>query len=445
MKVRSIMIFYLKKPSNIQFVYRILIIALLNTFILGAASCTKQHSSSSIDEKIIKQLEVAVNEGNTETYIQKYTKKIEQNPKDALAYYYRGLLYTYSDRLTKGLEDYNNAIRLESDNFPVFYYQRALLFEKTGNFDKALKDIDKSLELSKHNNSEILFQAGRLNYAFGDEHKAVSYLQEFVENSDEATYKKQFVFLQDILKRLREGFPLSLETALFKHRIPYKLEHLYSRNRNDSKTIIKVINKYIAENPDDKVYGMFLIGDYYYSVESYDKALEYFQKAENIDNSFIPAIYKSGDIFVKQGKYEKAIQKANQAEKIRSNCLTLSLIAESYYAQGKTQKATSIFQELVDSYPEYSNTYTNLGGCYANSDSYEKAIPLFEKAKKINILADNNYLALGYCYNNLHDYKSLIATYNDYLKVIPKNDKETIRQIQEWIRNAEKLQKRKKR
>lgn len=112
----------------------------------------------------------------------------------------------------------------------------------------------------------------------------------------------------------------------------------------------------------------------------------------NYSNAAI-ALYNSGVVLHKQGKYELAAQKYNQALKIQPN--------------------------FVEAKQNLGVTYQNLAyKCYETSE-YEKSLVYAEKAIAFNPKNIDVYHTMGQCYSSLKDYNNAIAIYNKILSNNP--------------------------
>ncbi len=75
-----------------------------------------------------------------------YTSAIAQNPKAALAYNNRGLIYGDEGNYDKAIEDYSNAIELKAD-YDQAYNNRGLSYGNKGMLAEAIRDFTKAIEL----------------------------------------------------------------------------------------------------------------------------------------------------------------------------------------------------------------------------------------------------------------------------------------------------------
>jgi len=77
--------------------------------------------------------------------IQDYCRAVELNPRDAVAYNNRGLIYHDRNEMDKALADYSQAISIDAAN-PIFFENRALVYMSKGMIDQAKQDYDYALK-----------------------------------------------------------------------------------------------------------------------------------------------------------------------------------------------------------------------------------------------------------------------------------------------------------
>ncbi|MDJ0600849.1 MAG: tetratricopeptide repeat-containing serine protease family protein [Crocosphaera sp.] len=112
---------------------------------------------------------------NYQSAIKKFTKSIEQDPKNyqPIAYFYRGLSYSSIEDKQKAVNDYSTAIRLDN-NLLSARYNRGLIFARDfGYYDEALKDFE---ELIKRNprDADALLQRGNIYFQRGNKQQALN-------------------------------------------------------------------------------------------------------------------------------------------------------------------------------------------------------------------------------------------------------------------------------
>lgn len=90
----------------------------------------------------------AFDDGDYDPALENLDRAIELDPELALAYFYRGGIYIYTERRgnTSAVSDFDHAIELDP-GFAMAWYLRGVTHVKKGEFDKALKDFTRAIEL----------------------------------------------------------------------------------------------------------------------------------------------------------------------------------------------------------------------------------------------------------------------------------------------------------
>ena len=79
----------------------------------------------------------------------RYTKEIQQNPKDVDAYFNRGLMYN-GEQNDKAIADFSMVIKLEPNEVRG-YLHRGIAYRNAGQYDKAVQDFNKVISLEPQN------------------------------------------------------------------------------------------------------------------------------------------------------------------------------------------------------------------------------------------------------------------------------------------------------
>lgn len=93
-----------------------------------------------------------------EDEIADYTKAIELNPDDDMAYYNRGDCYYFLDEYEKAIEDYTRAIELDPDHAEA-YWSRGLALSSLEEHEKAIDDYTKAIEIDPYFDQPYLARA----------------------------------------------------------------------------------------------------------------------------------------------------------------------------------------------------------------------------------------------------------------------------------------------
>ena len=123
---------------------------------------------------------------------------------------------------------------------------------------------------------------------------------------------------------------------------------------------------------------------------NYLKAIEYYQKAVEVDNDYFDAYYNLGSSYFFLLEYDKAIE---------------------YYNIALSKDSTDV------------DPYIALGAIYTENQDYHKAIEYYERAIEVDSSSFGAYYSLGVSYYSLLEYDKAI----EYLKeAITKNETEAV-------------------
>lgn len=214
--------------------------------------------------------------------------------------------------------------------------------------------------------------------------------------------------------------------------------------------VLEVVDKICTRINDLSDYNMNMVGEIYYNLGYYDKALKIYQKLLNSNKYFFKSndfclekMYsKIGNVYLKQKKYDQAIINIEESLKIIRNKLSDQdiLIAENYNTlaiiysnQQNYQKALGCLDyafkiiEKTGSNKPFSMIvlYNNLGLIHLKSEKYELAIEIFDRAlqlakmylSKMHLMIATIYNNLAFTYQNLGKNQEAIINYQKALKI----------------------------
>ena len=192
------------------------------------------------------------------------------------------------------------------------------------------------------------------------------------------------------------------------------------------------------------------IGRVFYNQGDYEKALTYYKKSLEInesvqesDNPSAAATYDNiAQVYDKQGDYEKALEYFKKALAIRERVLgpdhsstatTYNNMAVLYDHQGDYEKALEYFEKalaicermLGPDHPDTATIYNNMAGVYDNQSDYEKALEYFKKTLAIRerVLGPDHpdtaatYNNMALVYDKQGDYKMALEYYEKALVI----------------------------
>ena len=181
--------------------------------------------------------------------------------------------------------------------------------------------------------------------------------------------------------------------------------------------------------------------------EKYDKEIECYQKAVEINPEDAKAYYNMGIAYSDKGNYDKAIECYQNAIEIDP------LYARAYYNMGRTyfdkgnyDKEIECYQKAVEINPDFAMAYNNMGIAYGDKENYDKEIECYQKAVEINPEDAKAYYNMGIAYvNKGMDISSADSFYKSGLLYLEQNKREDALEIldlmKKWTPDSHLIQK----
>lgn len=331
--------------------------------------------------------------GDEDKAIEDFSKAIELDADFAGAYYNRGLAYFEARGYENAIADYTTAIELldDPDKLIDAYYNRGLAYNKlfhyyrkpftpehNESYEKAIADFDKVLELDPEYalahaaKGGALYRRGEFENATAEFNIALNSTDWILQKSGGiglagvyASSARNLKAMEDYNKSIADyeeaiRYDPTLMTALLHQLSNYDYVGEYEKAIEWCDMAEEVMkndpSKY--ENYSYRFYPAYYRGKLYYKSEQYDKALEMYDKADELcsqKHHSKPDIYTGkGDVYSALGEYDKAIEYYNK---------TIELVED---------KGTSA-----------ADAYKGLGIVYKELGEKEKARAALEKAKSL--------------------------------------------------------------
>ena len=294
--------------------------------------------------------------------IEEYTKKIKEEPNNAIYYYNRGNTYYSLKEYEKAINDYNTAIESNSNN-ASYYNNRGISFNSLKEYEKAINDYNKAIELNP-------------SYALAYNNRGVSFY-------NLKKYGKAIISYSRAIK-----LDPDYSSPYYNKGLVYKTFKKYEK-------AIKNYNKAIELNPNNSSYYNSR-GNALNSSEKYEEAIEDFSQAINLDFKEAIYYYNRGLTFSNLQKYEKAIEDYNKAIELNPN-------NSSYYnSRGNALNNSEKYEEAIEDYNRAIALNSNYDYYY-----YNKALAYYRYQKKNN---------------NTKNFNEIIKNLNKALELNPNNN-----------------------
>ncbi|CAF0944232.1 unnamed protein product [Adineta ricciae] len=187
-------------------------------------------------------------------------------------------------------------------------------------------------------------------------------------------------------------------------------------------------------------------GDYKMAIEYYEKALEIDEKTLPSNHPSLATSYNNiGGVYKNMGEYSKALSFYEKALEIQEKTLppnhpdlatSYGNVVGVYDNMGEYSKALSFYEKALQiqektlplNHPDLATSYNNIGGVYYNMGEYSKALSFFERALQIQekTLPSNHpslatsYNNIGAVYSNIGEYSKALSFYEKALEIREK-------------------------
>ncbi len=289
------------------------------------------------------------------------------------------------------------------------YIEVAQYYFEQGKFPQALQYFDKVDEnaLTAEDTDKFGFQKGYAYYTAGNKKDATTYLTK-VENSKEygsqaKYYLGMMLYEGDKYQEANKVFEQIEDKDKYSDKLSYFKADMHFKSGEFQKAVDAGLAAMPNSNASEKSELNKIIGESYFNLKQYDKALPYLKE------------YKG-----KKGKW---------------NNTDFYQLGYAYYMQKDYENAITQFNKIIDGKDFVAqNGYYHLGECYFKTDKKQQALNAFKSAsemdfdKKIQEDAHLNYAKLSYEIGN--SYQSVPDVLSSFLEKYPnspsKNEIETL-------------------
>ena len=166
----------------------------------------------------------------------------------------------------------------------------------------------------------------------------------------------------------------------------------------------------------------FYRGNAYNYKKKYDRAIEDYNQALQLNPKYAEAFYSRGNAYNKKGEYDRAIADFNQALLLNpKDAEAFNNRGIAYRNKGEYDRAIADFNQALLLNPKYAEfLYNNRGIAYGKKGEYDRAIADFNQALQLNPKDAAAFNYRGIAYGNKKEYDRAIADYNQALLLNPK-------------------------
>jgi len=122
------------------------------------------------------------------------------------------------------------------------------------------------------------------------------------------------------------------------------------------------------------------LASYYDSNKMFDKAMEKYERALNLDPNYGYALNSFAYMYSDIGNYEKSIEYFKRYASVNpEDANPVDSMAELYFRMGRLDEAIAKYKEVLEIRPDFFTTYWRIGYIYALKEDYKQAIKWCEK------------------------------------------------------------------
>jgi len=284
------------------------------------------------------------------------------------------------------------------------YIEVAQFYFEQGKFPQAMQYFDKVDEnaLTYEQTEKYTFQKGYAYFTAGDKKAAADYFNKVVNSKEYGTQANYYLgFMQYEGNNYQEAnkyFQKVEGEEKYSDKLSYFKADMAFKEGSFQKAIDAGLAAMPKSNASEKSELNKIIGESYFNLQQYDKALPYLKE------------YKG-----KKGKWSNT---------------DFYQLGYTYYKQKDYENAISQFNKIIDGKDSVAqNAYYHLGECYFKTDKKQQALNAFKSAsemdfdKKIQEDANLNYAKLSYEIGN--SYQSVPDVLSAFLAKYPNTTSKT--------------------
>ncbi len=280
--------------------------------------------------------------------------------------------------LKLGLEQHPSSVVLELLNVEI------LIFENK--FSIASQKL-KWIELLDPNNQEVYIQKATILSKNGNHTEAIKYLKIAQKYTDDkmdiwSMMGMEYLYLENF-EKARLSFVKCIEADCDDYSSLYNIIFCYDMEKNHEQAIV-FLNSYLNKNPYCEV-AWHQLGRQYFVLKRFEEALNSFDYAVLIDESFIGSYLEKAKTYEQLFEFEKAIKNYMITLELDDpTAFTYLRIGECYQQLGNLDTAIEYYKKSVHEDPYLDKGWILLMEAHNEQKDYQKALYYVIKAIKID-------------------------------------------------------------
>lgn len=180
----------------------------------------------------------------------------------------------------------------------------------------------------------------------------------------------------------------------------------------DSNEAIRVYNLVLDIDPYSND-AWFNLGQIYFSQAKYDDALEAYDYAAITGKDDYQAYLQKAHCYFQKECYQKALDAyRDYARRANDFSAPISIfMGECFEQMGDLERAYSFFKKASEDDPDNPDGYAGMCICLMDKNQYVDALPLIQKAIRLNAEVGSYWVYLGDVYENLNEWQLALNAY----------------------------------
>ena len=312
--------------------------------------------------------------------------------------------YSISDSRASEIEEFAKQERLQNlkpqNDSEASYYELILDFMENGIVSESNRKIlNKRLE--KYGITEA--RAKELEYFAKQE-----YLESKKVKFESEEEKEYYDFIVDLMEN--GAISENSRKILDKRKIKFGI----------SETRAKELEEFAKQNNSASSNDLLEEGKTYCNNGEYDKAIEIFKKAVELNPNDDDNYYWLGRSYYQNEQYEEAINSLLKAIQLVPNSPEYwAMLGISYGINGQIEEAIKSLLKAAELNPDDSSNWYNLGYAYINNEQYQESIEPLLKATELNPDDRESWCFLGNSYLALKDNNNAVYSFERAIEINP--------------------------
>jgi tetratricopeptide (TPR) repeat protein len=340
------------------------IVALLAFFVPILALAQVKYSSES--KKLYNKALKEYKDGDIDNALDLFQQCVKSEPRYAEAFLNISYIHYAKKQMGDALKNAKSAYH-NNQHQPAIYDQLGKCYYQALQYDSAAFFISKGVEMGQTGEMSYIY-GGKAYYEIGDYGKAEDFFNKGISANEKNPVgfnsRGKVFFQMGEYEKAETDFKKALELNPKSVSIFSNLANALLANDKPEEAI-HYINEGLENAEDkDKVQLLLLLGNYYHRAGEFEKAIENFDQAHELDENNAHILNNQAAVLLDQDKFEEAVQKLDMALDLEPEMM------EAYFNRGianemlrKVEEACSDWEQAFILGSEKAEEYLNSPTC----------------------------------------------------------------------------------